>query len=140
MRRSRAIEGTIHLHSFATLCVVKRNKRYTMAVIRMSRSDKAPDELLHLLRLSQAVGLRLKRLYLDSGFHNSGVIAYLKQQPFAIIIPLFIGAKRVTPGLCWWDARATILPIRADESLIVSKPFPFMSYASTARAVKVAGG
>lgn len=93
IRRGRAKGGTTHFHCFATLYVVKKNKRYTLAITLMRRSDKALDVLQRLLGRSQALGLRLKRLYLDRGFDNNGVIAYLKQQPFPTIIPLVIRGK-----------------------------------------------
>jgi putative transposase len=93
VRRGRAKSGTTHFHCFATLYVVKRNKRYTLAITLMRRSDKALDVLQRLLDCGQALNLRLKRLYLDRGFDNNGVIAYLKQQPFPTIIPLVIRGK-----------------------------------------------
>jgi hypothetical protein len=93
VRRGRAKSGTTHFHCFATLYVVKKNKRYTLAITLMRQSDKALDVLQRLLGRAQALSLRLKRLYLDRGFDNNGVIAYLKQQPFPTIIPLVIRGK-----------------------------------------------
>jgi putative transposase len=94
VRRSRAKGGTTHFHCFATLYVVKKNKRYTLAITLMRRADKVQDVLDRLLRQGQALGLRLKRLYLDRGFDNNGIVAYLKQQPFPTIIPLVIRGKQ----------------------------------------------
>lgn len=93
VRRGRAKSGTTHFHCFATLYVVKKNKRYTLAITLMRRSDKALAVLQRLLARGQTLSLRLKRLYLDRGFDNNGVIAYLKQQPFPTIIPLVIRGK-----------------------------------------------
>jgi putative transposase len=93
VRRGRAKSGTTHFHCFATLYVVKKNKRYTLAITLMRQSDKVLDVLQRLLSRGQALSLRLKRLYLDRGFDNNGVIAYLKQQPFPTIIPLVIRGK-----------------------------------------------
>jgi putative transposase len=59
----------------------------------MRQSDKVLDVLQRLLGRGHALSLRLKRLYLDRGFDNNGVIAYLKQQPFPTIIPLVIRGK-----------------------------------------------
>lgn len=94
IRRGRAKSGTTHFHSFATLYVVKKNKRYTLAVTLMRRSDKTLDVLQRLLASGRALGVRLKRLYLDRGFDNNGVVAFLKQQPFPTIIPLVIRGKK----------------------------------------------
>lgn len=73
---------------------MKNNKRYTLAVTLMRRSDKGLDVLQRLLGRGKALGLRLKRLYLDRGFDNNGVTAVLKQQPFPTIIPLTIRGKQ----------------------------------------------
>jgi putative transposase len=94
VRRGRAKQGTTHFHCYATLYIVKNNKRYTLAVTLMRRSDKTLDVLRRLLERGNALGLRLKRLYLDRGFDNNGVIAYLKQQSFPTIIPLTIRGKQ----------------------------------------------
>lgn len=94
VRRSRAKSGTTHFYCFATLYVVKKNKRYTLAITLMRRSDKAQDVLDRLLRQGKALGLRLKRLYLDRGFDNNGIVTYLKPQPFPTIIPLVIRGKQ----------------------------------------------
>ena len=93
IRRGRAKSGTTHFHCFATLYVVKKNKRYTLAITLMRRSDKTLDVLQRLLGRGQALSLRLKRLYLDRGFDNNGIVTYLKQQPFPTIIPLVIRGK-----------------------------------------------
>lgn len=88
VRRSKAKHGTSHFHMYATLYVVKRNKRYTLALVLVRRSDKMVDVLKQLLARGQALGLRLKRLYLDRGFDNNGVVDYLQPQPFPTILPL----------------------------------------------------
>jgi putative transposase len=93
VRRGRAKSGTTHFHCFATLYTIKNNKRYTLAVTLMRRSDKVLDVLKRLLERGRRLGLRLKRLYLDRGFDNNAVVAFLKQQPFPTIIPLTIRGK-----------------------------------------------
>jgi putative transposase len=88
IRRSKAKHGTSHFHMYATLYVVKHNKRYTLALVLVRHTDKLVDVLKRLLTRGQALGLRLKRLYLDRGFDNNGVIASLQHQPFPTILPL----------------------------------------------------
>jgi putative transposase len=88
VRRSKPKHGTSHFHMYATLYVVKQNKRYTLALILVRRTDKMVDVLKRLLPRGQELGLRLKRLYLDRGFDNNGVVNYLQQQPFPTILPL----------------------------------------------------
>lgn len=93
VRRGRAKSGTTHFFCFATLYVIKKHKRYTLAITLMRRADKAQDVLQRLLAQAQAVGLRIKRLYIDRGFDNNGIVAFLKQQPFATIMPLVVRGK-----------------------------------------------
>jgi putative transposase len=93
IRRSRAKHGTTHFHCYGTLYVLKGNKRYTLALTLVRRSDKMVDVLRRLVEQGQQQGLKPRRLYLDRGFDNNGVVAYLKQQPFAAIIALTIRGK-----------------------------------------------
>lgn len=94
VRRGKAKSGTTHFHCFATLYTIKNNKRYTLALTLMRRSDKTLDVLKRLLvERTQRLALRLKRLYLDRGFDNNAVVAFLKQQSFPTIIPLTIRGK-----------------------------------------------
>lgn len=94
VRRGRAKQGTTHFHCFATLYVVKKNKRYTLAITLLRKDEKAQAALERLLAQGKSLGLRLKRLYLDRGFDNNGIVAYLKRQPFPTIIPLVIRGKQ----------------------------------------------
>jgi putative transposase len=103
VRRGRAKSGTTHFHSFTTLCVVKANRRYTLAISLHRRSDKALDALQRVLATAHAAGLRIRRLLLDREFDNNAVVGYLLEQPFPTIMPLMIrgkkgGARRVLTG------------------------------------------
>ncbi len=93
VRRGRAKSGTTHFHCFATLYVIKKHKRYTLAITVMRRADKAQDVLQRLLAQGQALGLRLTRLYVDRGFDNNGIVAFLKKQSFVTIMPLVVRGK-----------------------------------------------
>ncbi len=103
IRRGRAKSGTTHFHSFTTLCVVKANRRYTLALSLHRRSDKALDALQRVLDTARAAGLRIRRLMLDREFDNNAVVGYLLEQPFPTIMPLMMrgkkgGARRVLQG------------------------------------------
>jgi putative transposase len=90
IRRGKAKSGTTHFHCYATLCTVKRRKRYTLALTLVRRSDTSLSVLQRLLARVEALGLHIQRLYLDRGFDNNGVVAFLETQPFPAIIPLTI--------------------------------------------------
>jgi len=93
VRRSRAKQGTTHFHCFGTLYVLKNNKRYTLAITLLRRSDKMGDVTRRLVARGQGLGLKPRRLYLDRGFDDNGVVAYLQQQSFPSIIALTIRGK-----------------------------------------------
>lgn len=90
IRRGKAKSGTTHFHGYATLYTVKRRKRYTLALTLVRRSETSLSVLQRLLARAEALGLLIQRLYLDRGFDNNGVVAFLESQPFPAIIPLTI--------------------------------------------------
>jgi putative transposase len=94
IRRGKAKSGTTHFHCYATLYTVKRGKRYTLALTLVKRSDISLSVLQRLLARGEALGLQIQRLYLDRGFDNNGVVAFLKTQPFPAIIPLTIRGQK----------------------------------------------
>lgn len=94
VRRGRAKSGTTHFYVFATLYVVKKNKRYTLAIVLMRQTEKAQDVVERLLERGRELGLRIRRLYLDRGFDNNGMVAYLKKQSFPTILPLVVRGKQ----------------------------------------------
>ena len=93
IRRGMAKSGTTHFHCYATLYTVKHNKRYTLALTLVRRSEKVLDVLQRLLNRVKDLKVGIKRLFLDRGFDNNAVIGYLKEQPFPTIIALTIRGK-----------------------------------------------
>jgi len=98
VRRGRAKNGTTHFYVFGTLYVVKKNKRYTLAIVLVRPTEKAQDVVERLLASGDKLGLRIKRLYLDRGFDNNGLVAYLKKRLFPTIIPLVVRGKEGGSG------------------------------------------
>jgi putative transposase len=94
IRRGQAKSGTTHFHCYATLYAVKNNKRYTLALTFVRRSDMVLDVLQRLLIRVKQLEVRIKRLFLDRGFDNNAVIGYLSEQPFPTIIALTIRGKQ----------------------------------------------
>ena len=93
IRRGMAKSGTTHFHCYATLYTVKHNKRYTLALTLVRRSEKVLDVLQRLLNRVKDLEMGIKRLFLDRGFDNNAVISFLKEQPFPTIIALTIRGK-----------------------------------------------
>ncbi len=87
--RGRAKEGTSHFHAYASLYVIHRGRRFTVALLRVCKGDPLRDVLRDLLRLAQAAGIRCRLLLLDRGFFGVAVVRYLQaaRYPFIILMP-----------------------------------------------------
>jgi hypothetical protein len=94
IRRGQAKSGTTHFHCYATLFAVKSNKRYTLALTFVRRSDTVLAVLQRLLNQVKQIEVHIKRLMLDRGFDNNAIIGYLNEQPFPTIMALTIRGKQ----------------------------------------------
>ncbi len=92
VRRGKPKDGTNRFHCYASLCVLKRHKRYTLALTLMLKDEPVIAE--RLLKRSEEIGLGIKRLLLDRGFDNNAVVHYLQEQSFASIMPLTLRGQR----------------------------------------------
>jgi hypothetical protein len=94
VRRGKAKDGTSRFHCYASLYVLKRNKRYTLALTLMVKDEPLLEVLKRLLKRAEEIGLGIKRLLLDRGFDNNAVVQYLQEQSFTSIMPLTLRGKR----------------------------------------------
>src|SRR4029079_3525838 len=76
--RSFAKSGTSHFHAYATLYVIHRGCRFTVALTAVK--GRAPSEQLlnGLLQRAAGVGVRCRLLLLDRGSYSVGAIRYLQ--------------------------------------------------------------
>src|SRR5262245_15890713 len=87
--RSRAKDGTSHFHAYATAYVVRKGRRYTVALAYVRRGDDLAGVVKDLLRQAARAGVRPRYLLLDRGFYQVGVIRYLQAArcPFLMPVP-----------------------------------------------------
>src|SRR4051795_2747089 len=86
--RSQAKGGTSHFHAYATLYVVHRGYRFTVALTAVARGEPLEEALKRLLRRAAAVGVRCRLLLLDRGFYSVGVIRYLQAARHPFLMPV----------------------------------------------------
>lgn len=86
--RSQAKQSTTKFFCFASAYVIKKQKRATLCVRFVESSDSLKTVLTEVLDTIQALGIRLKRLYLDREFARVDVLSYLKAQPYVSIVPI----------------------------------------------------
>src|SRR5437762_845340 len=75
--RSQAKSGTSHFHAYATAYVIKKGRRFTVALTAVGRDDPLPEILKRLLRQAAQAGVRPRYLLLDRGFCSVAVVRYL---------------------------------------------------------------
>jgi hypothetical protein len=97
--RGQAKNGTTHFHAYATLSVILRGQRFTVALTYVRRGEKLDRVLQRLLRCSSRVGVRPALLLLDRGFWTVGVLRYLQAARYPFLMPVIArGKKASTPG------------------------------------------
>ncbi|MFC4986688.1 ISH3 family transposase, partial [Saliphagus infecundisoli] len=85
---SQAKRGTTAFHAYVTLYARVRNKRYTLAVRQLVAGETTSEVLAEFLTLLDGLDLRVKAVYLDRGFYNSGCLELLYAHNYAFIIPV----------------------------------------------------
>ncbi|THE63125.1 ISH3 family transposase [Salinadaptatus halalkaliphilus] len=85
---SEAKAGTTAFHAYATLYARVNNKRYTLAVRRLTDGDTASDVLSEFLGLVSNFDFDVKAVYLDSGFYDGKCLTLLQAHNFAYIVPV----------------------------------------------------
>lgn len=81
--------GTSTFFGYASLYVIKRNKRFTLALVAVRRSEGLVGVLRRLWARWLKLGLRLRCLYLDRQFYSVAVLRWLLRQdlPFVMAAP-----------------------------------------------------
>ncbi|WP_114579693.1 ISH3 family transposase [Saliphagus sp. LR7] len=85
---SQAKRGTTAFHAYVTLYARVRNKRYTLAVRQLVAGETTSEVLGEFLTLLDGLDLRVKAVYLDRGFYNSGCLELLYAHNYAFVIPI----------------------------------------------------
>ncbi|HVO43226.1 MAG TPA: transposase [Aggregatilineales bacterium] len=88
--RGEAHDGTTYFWRIASLYVIWRQVRITLALTYVLPKESMLDILQRLLKRGAALGFRAKVLYLDKGFCNGEIIGYLQKahQPTVIACPI----------------------------------------------------
>lgn len=97
----QAKKGTTHFVRIATVYIIWRQVRLTLAVRYVLPEDETLDILKFLLKRLKQLGFQAKLLYLDKGFASTDIIQYLtaQHQPAIIACPIR-GKKGGTRALC----------------------------------------
>src|SRR4051812_15318577 len=86
--RGKAKDGPSHVHAYATAYVIRKGRRYTVALTGVAKGESLKDVVQRLLRQAAGVGLRPRRLLLDRGFYSVAVVRYLQQARHPFLMPV----------------------------------------------------
>ncbi|WP_018257795.1 ISH3 family transposase [Halomicrobium katesii] len=85
---NEAKDGTTAFHAYATLYARVRNKRYTLAVRRLTDGDTASSVLAEFLGLVDSLDFEVKALYVDSEFYDGKCLTLMKAHNLAYVVPV----------------------------------------------------
>lgn len=99
--RGEAHEGTTHFWRIASLYVIWRGARFTLALTYVLPKESTLSILQRLLQRRADLGVRAQVLYLDKGFCTGDIIRHLQDthQPTVIACPIR-GKQGGTRALC----------------------------------------
>lgn len=92
--RSQAKSGTCSFYAYATLYILKKGKRVTLAIRGVRWYDTPVAILTYLLAELEQLQLNIKRLYLDRGFFSVPVIRWLQALKVPFIMPVIRRGKQ----------------------------------------------
>jgi hypothetical protein len=97
--RGQAKDGTGHFHAYATAYVVRKGRRYTVALTGVKKGEPLDEVVKRLLRQAASVGIRPRLLLLDRGFYSVAVVRYLQQARHPFLMPVVChGRSPKRPG------------------------------------------
>ena len=80
--------GTSHFHAYATLYVVRRGQRFTVAITSVKASEPLDEVVRRLLRYGTRIGLKFRFILLDRGFWSVNVVGYLQHARYPFLMPV----------------------------------------------------
>jgi hypothetical protein len=92
--RSQAKNGTCSFYGYATLYLIKKGKRVTLAIRAIRTKETKVCILTHLLSELSSLNIRVKKLYLDREFFSIAIIGWLQALDIPFIIPAIRRGKK----------------------------------------------
>ncbi|MDM8556678.1 hypothetical protein QUF75_18285 [Desulfococcaceae bacterium HSG7] len=90
----QAEAGTCGFYAYATVYVIRKNKRVTIAIIAVRHDETYVSVITRLLDKISCLNLRIACLHIDRGFFNVPVIRRLKAPDIPFVTPVIIRGKK----------------------------------------------
>jgi putative transposase len=85
--KTKPRQGTSRFYAYASIYLILKNKRYTLAVKYIRKGETLKDTVNFLINETKTIGFKIKGLYLDKEFFTVKVINYLTNRKTPFIIP-----------------------------------------------------
>lgn len=85
--------GTTHFHGYATVSIVRDNRRYVVALRFIEYGEEMADIVRWLIKQLKALGFRIRRVFLDKGFCSKPVFKVLDQHKLSYVMPIPVRGK-----------------------------------------------
>jgi len=85
--------GTTHFHGYATVSIVRDNRRYVVALRFIEYGEEMADIVRWLLKRLKALKFRIRRVFLDKGFCSKPVFKVLDQHKVSFVTPIPVRGK-----------------------------------------------
>lgn len=131
--RSQPKSGTSHFHAYATCYVVRKGRRFTIALTPVRRGESMENVLRRLLYLARAEGVKNRLLLLDRGFYSVAVIGYLKSARVPFLMPVIRRGRKPKNGKPATGTRAFAQWKKSGWSMHTLKTSKATKYGKTAK-------
>ena len=85
--------GTTHFHGYATVSIVRDDRRYVVALHFIEYGEEMADLVRWLIKGLKSLKIRIRRVFLDKGFCSKPVFKVLSQHKLSYVIPMPIRGK-----------------------------------------------
>ena len=86
--RSQAKKGTCSFFGYGTAYVIRKGRRYTIALTAATKSTTMAEIVRELLKQVRAAGIKVRFTVLDRGFYSVEVIRYLQHARTPFLMPV----------------------------------------------------
>jgi hypothetical protein len=104
---SEAKRGTTAFHAYATLYARVKNKRYTLAVRRVTHGDTASEVLAEFLGLVDDFDFDVKAVYVDREFYDGKCLTLMQAHNHAYVVPIVKWGTKIKMASMAWRVTAT---------------------------------
>jgi hypothetical protein len=85
--------GTTHFHGYATVSIVREDRRNVVALRFIEYGEEMADIVCWLIKRLKSLKYRIRRVFLDQGFCSKPVFKVLGQHKLSYVIPIPVRGK-----------------------------------------------